>query len=47
VSESGIHTSEDLQVISAAGAKAVLVGESLMRQPDPGEAIAKLFGHSI
>ncbi|PSN19674.1 indole-3-glycerol phosphate synthase TrpC [filamentous cyanobacterium CCP5] len=44
VSESGIHTPEDLSVVSEAGANGVLVGESLMRQPDPGAAIAQLYG---
>ncbi|TVP61354.1 MAG: indole-3-glycerol phosphate synthase TrpC [Leptolyngbya sp. LCM1.Bin17] len=44
VSESGIHTPEDLQTVANAGAKAVLVGESLMKQPDPGAAIDQLFG---
>lgn len=43
VSESGLHTAADLTVVSQAGADAVLIGESLMRQPDPGAAIAKLF----
>lgn len=43
VSESGIHSADDLKVVTAAGAQAVLVGESLMRQPDPGQAITQLF----
>ncbi|HEY9734972.1 MAG TPA: indole-3-glycerol phosphate synthase TrpC, partial [Trichocoleus sp.] len=43
VSESGIHTPADLQTVTAAGASAVLVGESLMKQPDPGQAIVDLF----
>ncbi|MGB3496167.1 MAG: indole-3-glycerol phosphate synthase TrpC [Elainellaceae cyanobacterium] len=43
VSESGIHTPEDLQTVSGAGATAVLIGESLVRQPEPGQAIAALF----
>ncbi len=43
IGESGIHTPEDLQVIRSAGANGVLVGESLMRQPDPGAAIGELF----
>ncbi|NEQ97054.1 MAG: indole-3-glycerol phosphate synthase TrpC [Cyanothece sp. SIO2G6] len=44
VSESGIHTAADVQTVAAAGAKAILVGESIVKQPDPGEAIAQLFG---
>ena len=43
VSESGIHTPADLQAVQAAGAEAVLVGESLIRQPDPGVAIDQLY----
>ena len=43
VSESGIHTPEHLKTVETAGAKAVLIGESLMRQPDPGAAIGELF----
>jgi indole-3-glycerol phosphate synthase len=42
VSESGLHTPADLQRVSEAGASAVLIGESLMRQPDPGLALAQL-----
>ena len=44
VSESGMHQPEDLKRVSAAGAKAVLVGESLIRQPDPGSALTTLVG---
>ncbi|TVQ12583.1 MAG: indole-3-glycerol phosphate synthase TrpC [Leptolyngbya sp. DLM2.Bin27] len=47
VSESGIHTPADLRVVVAAGAQAVLVGESLMRQPDPGVAIDRLYEKNI
>lgn len=43
VSESGIHQASDVQQVALAGAQAILVGESLMRQPDPGGAIASLF----
>ena len=43
VSESGLHTAADLQTVRAAGAAAVLIGESLVKQPDPGAAIAELF----
>jgi indole-3-glycerol phosphate synthase len=32
VSESGLHTAEDLQKVSAAGARAVLIGESFMKE---------------
>ncbi|NET02228.1 MAG: indole-3-glycerol phosphate synthase TrpC [Sphaerospermopsis sp. SIO1G1] len=44
VSESGIHTLDDLHTVESAGASAVLVGESLVKQPDPKLAIDQLFG---
>ena len=44
VSESGLHTSEDVRTVADAGAQAILVGESLVKQPEPGEAIASLLG---
>ncbi|BCL38954.1 indole-3-glycerol phosphate synthase TrpC [Nostoc sp. MS1] len=43
VSESGLHNPEDLSVVSQAGASAVLIGESLVKQPDPEIAITNLF----
>jgi indole-3-glycerol phosphate synthase len=46
VSESGLFTPSDLQQVAEAGAEAVLIGESLMKQPDPGQALASLFGRS-
>jgi indole-3-glycerol phosphate synthase len=44
VSESGIKTHADLLKLGAAGARAVLVGESLMRAPDIGGALDALKG---
>lgn len=43
VSESGLHNNSDLQRVMAAGASAVLIGESLVKQPDPAKAISTLF----
>jgi indole-3-glycerol phosphate synthase len=43
VSESGIYTAEDLRMLVDAGATAVLIGESLIKQDDPGQAIVDLF----
>jgi indole-3-glycerol phosphate synthase len=43
VSESGLHTSADLNFVREAGARGVLIGESLVKQADPAEAIAFLF----
>ena len=45
VSESGIKTHADLVRLRAAGARAVLVGESLMRADDIGAALDTLRGH--
>jgi indole-3-glycerol phosphate synthase len=42
VSESGIYTPDDLTQVATAGAQAVLIGESLVKQPDPGAALASL-----
>ena len=42
-SESGLHQPEDIARVRAAGARATLIGESLLVQPDPGAAIARLF----
>lgn len=44
VSESGIFTRIDVLEVGAAGARAVLVGESLMRQTDMAAHIASLLG---
>jgi indole-3-glycerol phosphate synthase len=44
VSESGLHTPQDLQIVADAGVDAVLIGESLVKQSDPGQAIIDLFG---
>ncbi|MER3494907.1 MAG: indole-3-glycerol phosphate synthase TrpC [Mastigocladus sp. ERB_26_2] len=43
VSESGLHTPDDLNVVEKAGASAVLIGELLVKQPNPELAIANLF----
>jgi len=43
VAESGISTSEHLQRLRAAGFDAFLIGESLMRQPDPATVLQALL----
>lgn len=43
VSESGLYTREDISLVAQAGAKAVLIGESLIKQPDPGVALNQLI----
>jgi indole-3-glycerol phosphate synthase len=44
VAESGIKTRADVERLEAAGIAAMLVGESLLTQPDPGRAAAALLG---
>ncbi|MGI8924047.1 MAG: indole-3-glycerol phosphate synthase TrpC [Fimbriimonadales bacterium] len=44
VSESGIWTNDDVLRAAEAGAKAVLVGESLVRQADIPRAVRELLG---
>src|SRR5690606_33487001 len=44
VAESGIRAAADVDRMGAAGADAVLVGESLMRESDPGLAARALVG---
>jgi indole-3-glycerol phosphate synthase len=43
VTESGIHTRDDVLRMGSAGVNAFLVGEAFMRAPEPGEALAALF----
>lgn len=45
VAESGIATAADIAKYRAAGYEAFLVGEALMRQPDPTVALATLLEH--
>lgn len=42
VAESGIHTAADARRMREAGADAILVGEALMRAPDPGVKLREL-----
>jgi indole-3-glycerol phosphate synthase len=46
VAESGIKTHADVQRLESAGVDAILVGESLMREPDIGAAVDRLMGRS-
>ncbi|HVO99935.1 MAG TPA: indole-3-glycerol phosphate synthase TrpC [Bryobacteraceae bacterium] len=42
VAESGIHSSADVRTLRAAGFDAFLVGERLMKSPDPAQALREL-----
>ena len=43
VTESGIHTREDVATLRGHDVGAFLVGEAFMRSPDPGARLAELF----
>jgi indole-3-glycerol phosphate synthase len=43
ISESGIRTSKDVRLLREAGVDAILVGEILMRSPDPASKIVELL----
>jgi indole-3-glycerol phosphate synthase len=45
VGESGIRTHDDVLRLESAGVDAILVGESLTREPDIGRAVDRLLGH--
>jgi indole-3-glycerol phosphate synthase len=47
VTESGIASPADVARLAAAGARAMLVGESLMRQPDVAAATRALLGPDL
>jgi len=44
VAESGIHNHDDVQKLAQAGAHAVLVGESIMREKDIAAKVRQLLG---
>ena len=43
VTESGIHTGDDVALMRANNVNAFLVGEAFMRVPEPGELLSELF----
>jgi indole-3-glycerol phosphate synthase len=43
VAESGLRTADEIVKLRAVGYDAFLVGETLMRQPDPAAALALLL----
>jgi indole-3-glycerol phosphate synthase len=44
ITESGIHTPDDVARMRAHGVNAFLVGEAFMRAVEPGKELARLFG---
>lgn len=46
VSESGINTGEDIRRLTGAGFRGFLIGESLMREPDPGERLRRIISEA-
>uniref|UniRef100_A0A5B6ZCJ4 indole-3-glycerol-phosphate synthase n=1 Tax=Davidia involucrata TaxID=16924 RepID=A0A5B6ZCJ4_DAVIN len=47
VGESGLFTPADIAYVQQSGVKAVLVGESIVKQSDPTKGITELFGKDI
>lgn len=47
MSESGIRDRDDVERLARLGVDAILVGERLMREPDPGAAIASRLGLGV
>jgi len=43
VSESGIHTPDDIRRLRSCGVDAFLIGESFMRESDPGLKLSQLL----
>ncbi len=43
VTESGIHTAEDVALMRSSGINTFLVGEAFMRHPEPGDKLRELF----
>ena len=44
VTESGIHTRADVELMRKSGVHTFLVGEAFMKAAEPGEKLAELFG---
>lgn len=47
VTESGISNAADIARLRSAGFNAFLIGESLMRHPDPGQALKELLAGAV
>ena len=44
VTESGIHSREDVELMLSHSVHTFLVGEAFMRAEDPGQELRRLFG---
>jgi indole-3-glycerol phosphate synthase len=44
ITESGIHSHDDVSLLRKRGVHAFLVGEAFMSAPDPGQKLRELFG---
>jgi indole-3-glycerol phosphate synthase len=47
VTESGIHSVADVELMRSNGVNAFLVGEAFMKADEPGEKLAELFGQPV
>jgi indole-3-glycerol phosphate synthase len=47
VAESGVSEPDQLDALAAAGADAVLIGEALVRSPDPGQRLRELLNLGV
>ncbi len=47
ISESGIKTKKDVQLLKQAGVSGILVGETLMRSTDPLATMRELINHDV
>ena len=47
VTESGIHSRDDVKFMRDHEVNAFLVGEAFMRAPDPGQSLAEIFQYKI
>lgn len=47
VSESGLFERDDLKRVAKAGARSVLIGESLVKQPDIEQAVRKILNEEV
>ena len=47
VTESGLHTSADMRMMLDNDVSTFLIGESFMRQPSPGDALASMVAGAL